>query len=273
MNRATTVEPAVELRGVRKHYGFRQPWVLREVNFVADSGSTVELAGSNGAGKSTLLRILAGATRPTGGHRRTTRPIAVGYMPERLTAPAFSARDYLNHHVRLRRLDQRDGSRQILELVERLDAGGLLAERLGVLSKGSLQKIVAIQALLGQPDPLVLDEPFAGLDASARGALWELINERADHGTAVVFCEHRDRPRRVSDRRLVLADGVLAEESSSAAVSEPGPSGDRLRLVVHRDVSDQELGRLLRQGWHIVAVRVQSPDEICIEAVKENPAG
>lgn len=273
VNRATTVGPAVELRGVRKHYGFRQPWVLRDVNFVVDRGSIVELAGSNGAGKSTLLRILAGATRPTGGHRRSTRPIAVGYMPERLTAPAFSARDYLNHHVRLRRLDQRDGGSQILELVERLDAGPLLAERLGVLSKGSLQKIVAIQSLLGQPDMLVLDEPFASLDASARGALWELITECADDGTAVVFCEHRDRPQRVSDRRLVLADGVLSEESSSAGVSRPRPSGDGLRLVVHRDVSDREIGRLLNQGWHIVGVRVQSADEICIEATKENPAG
>lgn len=273
MNRATTGGPAVELRRVRKHYGFRQSWVLREVNLVVDRGSIVELAGSNGAGKSTLLRILAGATRPTGGHRRAMRPIAVGYMPERLTAPAFSARDYLHHHVRLRRMDQHDGGGQILELAEHLDAGGLLAERLGVLSKGSLQKIVAIQSLLGQPDMLVLDEPFASLDGSARGALWELVKERADHGTAVVFCEHRDRPHRVSDRRLVLADGVLSEESSSADISGSRPSGDRLRLVVHRDVSDQEIGRLLHQGWHIVGVRVQSADGICIEAMKENPAG
>lgn len=273
VERAMTVGAPVELQRVRKHYGFRQRWVLRDVNLVVDRGSIVELAGSNGAGKSTLLRILAGATRPTGGHRRAMRPFVLGYMPERLTAPAFSAHAYLHHHARLRRLDQHDGSRQILELAERLDAGGLLAERLGVLSKGSLQKIVAIQSLLGQPDMLVLDEPFASLDASARSALWELIKERADHGTAVVFCEHRDRPQRLSDRRLVLADGVLSDESSCADVSRPRPSSDRLRLVVHRGVSDQEIGRLLHQGWHIVGVRVQSANEICIEATKENPAG
>jgi ABC-type multidrug transport system ATPase subunit len=273
VKRATTVGPAVELRRVRKRYGFRQPWVLREVNLVVDRGSIVELAGSNGAGKSTLLRILAGATRPTGGDRRATRPIAVGYMPERLSAPAFSAGEYLHHHVRLRRLDQQDGRRQVLELAECLDAAGLLAERLSVLSKGSLQKIVAIQSLLGQPDLLVLDEPFASLDASARGALWELMKKRADHGVAVVFCEHRERSDRVSDRRLVLADGVLSEESSSADVSSPTPSGERLRLVVHRDASDQEIGRLLHQGWHIVGVRAQSADEIRIEATKEKPAG
>jgi len=273
MNRAMTAGAVVELQGVRKHYGFRQPWVLRGVNLVVDRGSIVELAGSNGAGKSTLLRILAGATLPTGGRRIGARPIAVGYVPERLTAPAFSARAYLHHHVRLRCLDQHDGSMQILELAERLGAGGLLAERVGVLSKGSLQKIVAIQSLLGQPDVLVLDEPFAGLDASSRVALWELLKERADQGTAVVFCEHRERPQRVSDRRLVLAEGVLSEESGAADAFRPGPAGDRLRLVVHPDVSDQEIGRLLGQGWHIVAVRVQSAEEICIEAVKGSPAG
>lgn len=266
--------PAVELCRVRKHYGFRQRWVLREVNLVVDRGSIVELAGSNGAGKSTLLRILAGATRPTGGDRRATRPFAVGYMPERLTAPAFSAREYLRHHARLRRLDQRDGSSQILELAERLDAGGLLAERLGVLSKGSLQKVLAIQSLLGQPDLLVLDEPFASLDASARGALWELLKDRADQGAAVVFCEHRDQPQRVSDRRLVLADGLLSEEPGSADISRPtASSADRRTFVVGRDVSDQEIAQLLQQGWHIVGVRRQSVSEVCIEAVKEDPAG
>lgn len=273
VERAMTVGAPVELQRVRKRYGLRQPWVLRDVNLVVDRGSVIELAGSNGAGKSTLLRILAGATRPTGGSRRATPRVAVGYMPELLTAPAFSARAYLHHHVRLRRLDERDGSRQILGLAERLDAGGLLDERLGVLSKGSLRKIVAMQSLLGLPDMLVLDEPFASLDASAVDALWELLKERAHGGTGVVFCDHGEGPRRVSDRRLVLTAGVLSEESGSPDLLSRWVSGERLRLVVHPEVSDQEIGRLLNQGWHIVGVRVDSADEIRIEATKENPAG
>jgi ABC-type Mn2+/Zn2+ transport system ATPase subunit len=79
---------AVELRGVSKRYGVRRPWVLREVSLAVNGGTIVELAGVNGAGKSTLLRILAGATLPTAGRRHAALGLALGYMPERLTARA-----------------------------------------------------------------------------------------------------------------------------------------------------------------------------------------
>jgi ABC-type multidrug transport system ATPase subunit len=185
---------------VRKHYGFRQPWVLRDVDLAIERGSVLEVAGPNGAGKSTLLRILAGAVVPTAGVRRVAEGLALGYMPERLTAPAFTAGAYLHHHVRLRRLDNDDGEREISELAGRLQAQRLLAERMARLSKGSLRKVAAIQSLLGRPKFLVMDEPFASLDAPSRRSFAQILLERAGRGAAVVFCDHRDGSARLADR-------------------------------------------------------------------------
>jgi ABC-type multidrug transport system ATPase subunit len=261
---------AIELRGIRKHYGFRQPWVLRDLDLAVDSGSILEVAGANGAGKSTLLRILAGAVLPTAGVRHTAEGLALGYMPERLTAPAFSAGAYLHHHIRLRGLDDDEGRREIAELAERLQAQHLLGERMARLSKGSLQKVAAIQSLLGRPRFLVMDEPFASLDAPSRRTLAEILRERAGRGTAVVFCEHRDGSAQLADRRLVLRDGRLGDETSP---DDPGAgdSGDApVRFTADRDASDREIARLIDDGWHIVRVQAHGPKSVEIRAVRRD---
>jgi ABC-type multidrug transport system ATPase subunit len=262
---------AIELRGVRKHYGFRQPWVVRDVDLAVDSGSILEIAGANGAGKSTLLRILAGAVLPTAGVRHTAEGLALGYMPERLTAPAFSAGAYLHHHVRLRGLDDDEGRREIAELAERLQARHLLGERMARLSKGSLQKVAAMQSLLGRPRFLVMDEPFASLDAPSRWTLTEILRERAERGTAVVFCEHRDGSAQLADRRLVLRDGRLADETTPDPGAGAGASEETpVRFTADRDASDREIARLIDDGWHIVRVQARGPDSVEIRAVRRD---
>ena len=261
---------AIELRGVRKHYGFRQPWVLRDVDLAIERGSILQVAGPNGAGKSTLLRILAGAVLPTAGVRRTAEGLALGYMPERLTAPSFSAGAYLHHHARLRRLEKDEGDGEISELAERLDAQHLLGQRMARLSKGSLQKVAAIQSLLGRPKFLVMDEPFASLDAPSRQTLAAILDERARRGTAVVCCDHRDGSARVADRRLVLRDGHLTEPATAAATGARDADGEPVRFTVGREASDREIGRLIDDGWHIVDVRAHGPDGVEIRAVRRD---
>lgn len=266
----------VELEHVGKRYRVGRPWVFKDLDLALDGGSVVELAGVNGAGKSTLLRILAGATLPSSGRRLVAREVGpgLGYMPERLTAPAFSAGAYLRHHVRLRGLEPHAGDRQVSDLADSLEARQLLAEPMAALSKGSLQKVVAIQCLLGSPRVLVLDEPFASLDAQARQTLWRLIATRAHDGAAVMFCDHHDWPGRQADRRLVLSDGVLAQESSA---SPPAPAGResperRMRRVVGRGESDAEIARLIADGWHVTTVAERPSGEIEIEAIRREPA-
>ncbi|HEY5318277.1 MAG TPA: ABC transporter ATP-binding protein [Solirubrobacteraceae bacterium] len=255
----------VELRAVRKRYGWGRPWVLRDVDVGVEPGVVIEVSGANGAGKSTLLRILAGATLPSAGRRRAAPEVSVGYAPETLTPPpSFAAADYLGHHVRLRGLDAPEGARQVEALAQTLNFQGLLGERLDALYKGSLQKVALTQALLGQPSLLVLDEPFAGLDIEARAALSGLLAERARAGAALVFSDHREAGRaQPAHRRWLLGDGQVRERALAPTASAGAP----VRRTVAAAVSDGELQGMLATGWHIVEVRPSGSDEVDIAGV------
>ncbi|WP_053227411.1 ATP-binding cassette domain-containing protein [Solirubrobacter soli] len=216
------------LTDVAKRYRWDGPWVLRGVDVAVDAGAVVEVRGVNGAGKSTLLRLLAGASLPSRGRRRVAGDVAVGYAPERLVAPPFTGEEYLRHHTRIRRTPPGDA----LALAERLGLGSLLAERMTALSKGSLQKVVLVQALAGSPRLLVLDEPFSGLDAGARLTLADVVRERAADGAAVVFSDHSEagQTRPQAGLRWLVDDGrVTVAPTSPEAAPAPPPAAPTSR--------------------------------------------
>jgi ABC-type multidrug transport system ATPase subunit len=255
---AQALADVVALRGAAKRYSRAGRWVLRDVDVAVAPGMTIDVRGPNGAGKSTLLRLLAGATVPTRGRRVAQRRLAIGYAPERLApAPPFSGFAYLRHHARLRGLAPRDGEAQTAQLAERLGLGELLAERLAALSKGTLQKVVLVQALLGSPRLLVLDEPFSGLDAAAQRELAALVAERAAAGSAVLFADHRAGEARPSaDVAWQLVDGGVRETNGGHAAAA------RRRVTANAARSDAVLADLLADGWHIVSVTAGDPVEI-----------
>jgi ABC-type multidrug transport system ATPase subunit len=193
-------EPVVRLRGVGKRYR-RGPWVLRDVDLAPAAGAVTVVRGPNGAGKSTLLRLLAGATAPTAGRREAAPCLPVGYAPDALDRPpALTAATYLRHHARIRGLA---GAGASAAPAEQIGLGPLMRARLPELSKGELHKVVLAQALLGRPRLLVLDEPYANLDAGSRDALRAILRARAADGAAVVITDHDGRP----ECRVVRLDG------------------------------------------------------------------
>ncbi len=238
--------------------------MLADVDLAVAPGTVAAAGGPNGSGKSTLLRIIAGASTPTRGARLIGPRLRVGYAPDGLAPPPpIPAGAYLRHHVRVRAGRGADAAALTAEVaasVERLDAGGLLAEQLPALSKGSLQKIVLIQALLGAPSLLVLDEPFAGLDASAQGALAEVLAERRDDGAAIVVSDHRpDGPRLDADVRWRVGGGAV----EVAAAKGEGDATERL-LVPAAEV-DATLRELLCRGRHILRVAPRPDGTVTIE--------
>ncbi|WP_437091013.1 ATP-binding cassette domain-containing protein [Streptomyces sp. enrichment culture] len=156
------------------------------------AGDVLAVVGGNGSGKSTLLRILVGLSQPTSG-RVSGRPPNIGYVPDRFTAhdrvPALS---YLTHMGRIRGLSGPAARARAGRLLDRLSLVGGRNAALRTLSKGNARKVALAQALLVEPDLLVLDEPWSGLDASAHGVLAEFIEEVAAGGGAVVFTDHRE---------------------------------------------------------------------------------
>jgi ABC-type multidrug transport system ATPase subunit len=265
----------VRLRGIGKRYG-DGPWILSDVDLDLRAGDVVAVAGVNGAGKSTLLRVLVGLSLPTAGDV-TGRPAAVGYVPDRFPPhERMSARAYLTHMGRIRGLRTRHARRRADELLDRLALAGGADAALRGLSRGNGQKVVLAQALLVQPDLLVLDEPWSGLDAEAHGTLGEIITELSRDGSRVVFTDHREAVTTAHAHRIYRIDaGRLTEAATAAQASvELRPTGDSpvalaglpgvadtherdgtVTLLVEGEQCDAVLRAALDGGWSVVAVR------------------
>ncbi|WP_067461577.1 ATP-binding cassette domain-containing protein [Actinomadura macra] len=203
----------MRLESIAFRYHRKDPWVLKDVTLSLPPGRVTEVTGRNGAGKSTLLRLIAGLRTPRKGVIKD-RPSRVGYAPERFPVDQpFVVRSYLNHMAAIRRVPRS----AVDEWAERLGFEHLLSVRLGELSKGSAQKVGIAQALLDAPSLLILDEPFAGLDAATRGALPSLIADLAAAGTTVVVSDHQRCIEALPDiDRLRVADGTVTHLASEA---------------------------------------------------------
>jgi ABC-type multidrug transport system ATPase subunit len=237
----------MRLSNVSFRYARKNPWILQGIHLELPPGKVIEVTGRNGAGKSTLLRLLAGVVPPTRG-AIAARPPVVGYAPETFpAAQPFTVTAYLRHMARIRGAAFSD----IGAWAERLGMSHLLAVPLTELSKGSAHKVGLVQALLRPPGLLILDEPFAGLDAQTRPELSAIVREVAGNGGVVVVSDHqnvlRDMP---AASHWTVKDGTVSE---TAKIEEARPK-EIIELVVEAgDAADIE--RKLRADGYEVRVR------------------
>jgi ABC-2 type transport system ATP-binding protein len=212
-------EAAIELRHLGKDYGPKQ--ALRDVSLSVAWGEVFGYVGANGAGKTTTIKILTGLLRPTsgdalvGGHSVLEQPLEVkarlGYVPESgALFEKFSPVEYLTLIGRLYRLPE---ARIRERMGEELRAFGLEADKdkpMGVLSKGTKQKVCWISALLHDPEVLVLDEPLNGLDVETVAHVKELMRRLAQQGRTIFYSSHLiDIVEKVCTRIAVIHAGRL----------------------------------------------------------------
>lgn len=240
--------PLLEVQKLCKQFGSRT--VLRDVEFVLYAGEAAVLSGPNGSGKSTLLRIIAGLLSPDWGtvrlagasgagagagagvvwgmgqdqdgqaRRKWGRASSgsglsrqIGLVPERMPMLRFSPVEYLAHMGAVRgmpaaRLRERTGELLVLCGLEHAKDAPIR-----FFSKGMLQKVGIMQAMLEQPSLLLMDEPFSGLDVNAQEDLVRILGELKSGGTGLLFASHEPGlAARVANRQLVL-DGRGAVES------------------------------------------------------------
>ncbi|WP_328344685.1 ATP-binding cassette domain-containing protein [Streptomyces violaceus] len=277
------MRPDLCLEYAGRRYGLRGPWVLRGVDLTVAPGRLVRVEGANGTGKSTLLRLLSGIDAPSEG-RITGRP-RTAYVPERFPpALPFTAVGYLTHLGTVHGLSRTAAARAAGEWLERLGAAAYADTPMARLSKGGSQKAAVAQALLAEPELLVLDEAWTGLDTGARAELERAVAERTAAGGSVVFVDHD--PRRLAglpDATYAVRDGSLVPcdvagplpSGPHVTVEAQGPPDGRLpddvrravtsaeetapgsyRLTVPVPRSDALLRALLaaRPPWHVVSV-------------------
>ena len=243
---------AVEVVGLRKSYGRVQ--ALRGLTFRVSRGEIYGLLGPNGAGKTTTLKILVGLLRPDSGTARImgvdvvrdrVRALSmVGYIPENpVCFQNLTLREFLEFVTALRGLDGRDVSEPMRAYLSAFDLEEKQDELMGSLSRGMVQKALAIAAFLVRPKVLIMDEPMAGMDPEAQRTFKEEVRRLCSEGAAAVMSSHiLDTVERFCTRVGIIDRGTLVAEGDVGELKKMAGPGGTLEDVFLRLVREDEEG-------------------------------
>jgi len=235
----------LEITGLAKRYG--DVLALDGCSLQVPSGHLVGLLGPNGAGKTTVMRTLFGLVQPDAGTIRwRDRPVSAstwrrfGYMPEeRGLYPSMRVAAQIAYFGQLSGMPARDATAAARRWMDRLGLAGRAGSRIDRLSHGNQQRVQLAVALVHDPDLLVLDEPFAGLDPIAVDALAALLHELCAAGTTVLFSSHQlDLVENLCEDVVILDKGrvVLAGRLSELRAAAPGR---RLEVTLASDAGER----------------------------------
>lgn len=213
----------LQLHGVSKRFGERV--VLDAVTFGVAAGRMTGFVGGNSAGKTTTMRIILGVMSADGGTiTLDDAPLGpadrrrFGYMPEeRGLYPKMGVREQLVYLGQLHGWTAGAATSHADSLIEQLGLAGRAGDLIETLSLGNQQRAQVAAALVHQPDVLILDEPFSGLDPLAVEQVQQVLAGRAAAGVPVLFSSHQlDIVERLCDDLVILADGRIAASGSGA---------------------------------------------------------
>lgn len=186
----------LEVQELKKSFGEKE--VLHGISFHVESGSALGLLGRNGAGKTTTIRILMDVFKANSGSLLMdgkpfkAREYQIGYLPEeRGLYPKKAVGEQLIYLAMLRGLNAKEAKEQTKNWLERMGVSDYENRKLETLSKGNQQKVQLAQTLLCNPDIVILDEPFSGLDPVNAQILKDVIKEQIDAGKIVIFSSHQ----------------------------------------------------------------------------------
>jgi len=234
----------LEIDHVSKHYG--EVVALSDMTFSVAAGELFGFVGSNGAGKTTTMRIALGVLAADAGEVRWDgAPVdlnvrrRIGYMPEeRGLYPRMEVADQLIYLARLHGLSGADAARAADTWMERLGVAGRRNDEVQKLSLGNQQRVQLAAALVHDPEILILDEPFSGLDPVAVDVMSEVLRERKAAGVPVIFSSHQlDLVERLCDRVGIVRAGTMVASGTVDELRAGGPA----QLVVDAPQA--------RDGW------------------------
>ena len=291
----------IEFKQVTKNY--YKLTALRDVSLTIPRGEVLGLLGPNGAGKTTLIKLIAGIITPTRGeialaNGRATWP-SIGYKPERLVFPNHLAvSQYLEMVAGLSNVGRAQTDTVVLESLARVNLLAAANKQIKTLSKGMRQRLGLAQALIGDPDLLLPDEPSSGLDPEGQEEIQTYIEELRGAGKTILMSTHQlHEVTRVCTYLVILKDGEVLYRNPMAEaltlqphvaiqVDRPLDAARPLLAQVHPDIAiegnevvlrnesiamrRQILSVLINQGYDIVRVeqRRVTLAELYAEAVQ-----
>ena len=233
----------ITLSGVTKRYGAAT--AVQDLSFTVSSGETLGLLGQNGAGKTTTLNIITGYLAPTSGDVRVgdydllTQPRQakrlIGYLPEQ--PPLYdemTVESYLRFVCRLRLVVEADIARHVRDIAAQTNLSDVLGRRVGNLSKGYRQRVGLAQALCGEPEVLVLDEPTVGLDPRQTAEFRDTL-KKLSGGRTVIFSSHiLSEVQALCDRVIILHHGRVVCDQRLGDMGRG--AGTRLQAAICGDM-------------------------------------
>jgi ABC-2 type transport system ATP-binding protein len=214
---------AIRIDNLNKHIGKQR--VLKNVNLTIGEGEVVGLLGPNGAGKSTLMKILVGvwAGDQRGGETLIEVPKNVGYLPEQ--NPLYEdmyVREYLRFFVGLRCKEEGSKSKDkiVEELIERVGLTAEANKRVGQLSKGYKQRVGLAQAMIANPELLILDEPTTGLDPNQLEDIRALIREMGKDRTVILSTHILQEVKQMCSRVVIISNGAVKVDKAIGEIED-----------------------------------------------------
>ena len=213
---------AIHIEHLNKHIGKQH--VLKDVNLTIGDGDVVGLLGPNGAGKSTLMKIMVGVWDATSGEVQV--PKSIGFLPEQ--NPLYEdmyVREYLRFFVELRNQSSvplhatpYTLHQQVEDLIERVGLTAEANKRVGQLSKGYKQRVGLAQAMIGDPELLILDEPTTGLDPNQLEDIRALIREMGKDRTVILSTHILQEVKQMCSRVIIIDHGQIKVDKSMSEI-------------------------------------------------------
>ncbi len=230
----------IEVEGLTKYYG--EHAAIRDLSFTIGKGEVIGFLGLNGAGKSTTLRVLGCVLLPTAGRVRiggldlATQPHEVrqriGFLPD--TPPLYNEMtvgDYLAFVARLRGVAASDTEKRVREAEEKTALTDVHGDVVGTLSHGYRQRVGIAQAMVHNPELLILDEPISGLDPAQIKEMRQLINNLRGQHTVLLSSHILSEISQTCDRLMVIDEGVLVAQGTEAELSKGATATVEVEIV------------------------------------------
>ena len=234
----------LELRNINKSFGTNH--VLKDISFSATKNKTLGLLGRNGHGKSTTIRIIVGMFHADSGEvlidgaKFSRSNFKIGYLPEeRGLYQKITILEQMIYFGKLRGMYAADAKKSALKLLDRLEASEYANRKAITLSKGNQQKIQLAIALLNNPDIIILDEPFSGLDPVNGKLLKDVVQENARLSKIILFSSHQlDSVEEFCEDICIINKGEVMLTGNLSDIKEKYPKN---KLLVAAEKGQQEM--------------------------------
>jgi len=256
----------IEINHLSRYYGDFK--AVDDVSVNIARGEVVGLLGHNGAGKSTIMKMITGFLEPTAGSicidglkagdDKAAIQQRIGYLPENCPVwPEMNVIEYLQYQARLHGVDEGDINRAVATAIRRTELKEKASQPIQTLSRGYRQRVGVAQAILHNPDIIILDEPTNGLDPTQIRHMRGLIAELAEQATVIISTHILQEVQAVCERVLILRAGKLVVDSSLDGLQ----SGHTLLIRLNNPEATGYLGQI--EGVEAVERRTDEKDHHC----------